>query len=105
MTGKRELRIEELLGRELIAANNRRVGRIEEFRARRHGHGCVATEILVGMMGLLERLDVGTKLLFGGRRRGYVVRWDQVDVSDPATPRLTVPVEELEQSDALYQRS
>ena len=91
-----ELRIEQLLGRELIAANNQPVGRIEEFRAERHGTGCGATEIVVGMMGLLERLDVGRKLLFGGKRQGYVVRWDQIDVTDPHKPRLTCSIDELD---------
>jgi hypothetical protein len=91
-----ELRIEQLLGRKLVGANNRRVGRIEEFRAARHGAGCAATEIIVGMMGLLERLDVGAKMLFGGKRHGYVVRWDQIDVSDPHRPRLTCSVDELD---------
>jgi hypothetical protein len=96
MTTKRELRIEQLLGRQVIGANGRPVGRIEEFRAQRHGHGCVVNEILLGMMGMLARLDVGRKLLFGGKRGGYIVRADQIDLSNPDKPKLTVAVEALE---------
>jgi sporulation protein YlmC with PRC-barrel domain len=96
MTGRREVRIEELLGRQVIGANGRPVGRIEEFRAQRHGHGGVVNEILLGMMGMLARLDVGRKLLFGGKRGGYIVRMDQIDLSDPNKPKLTVAVEALE---------
>ena len=96
MSDARELRIEQLLGREVIGANNTRVGRIEEFRARRNGHGCVSTEIVIGLLGLFERLDLAGKLLFGGQRKGYVVRWDQLDVSNPSRPRLTCAVEDLQ---------
>lgn len=94
----KELRIEQLLGRQLIGSDNQRIGRIQELRARRQGQGCVATEICVGMLGLLARLDVGTKLLLGGKTRGYIVRWDQIDVSDPTRPRLICPVEDLERA-------
>jgi hypothetical protein len=96
MSAPRELRIEQLLGRQLVGQNDEPVGRIEEFRSERRGERCVTTQIVVGMMGLMERLDLGAKLLFGGKHSFYLVRWDQIDVSDPAKPRLTVPIEELE---------
>lgn len=92
-----ELRIEELMGRQVLSANNHPVGRIEEFRAQRRGQGCVSTALIVGMAGLLERLDVARTLLVGGKRRGYLVRWDQIDVRDPKRPRLTCAVNELEE--------
>ncbi|MEP6783186.1 MAG: hypothetical protein ABI983_05915, partial [Acidobacteriota bacterium] len=76
MNARRELRIEELLGRKLIGPDDRPVGRIEEVRARRQGTGCVSTEILIGVLGLLERLDVGTRMLLGRSNGGYIVRWD-----------------------------
>src|SRR4051812_46792431 len=76
MSARNELRIEQLLGRKLLDQQKHAIGRIEEFRAQRRGQGCVSTEIIVGMMGLIERLDLGAKLLVGGRIRGYVVRWD-----------------------------
>jgi hypothetical protein len=91
----RELRLDRLLGRQVLAQNNRRVGRLEEFRAEKRGTGYVVTEYVIGVAGLLERLDVGVKLLFGRRAGGYLARWDQVDISNPERPRLTCPVEEL----------
>jgi hypothetical protein len=45
---------------------------------------------------MLERLDVGVRLLFGRALSGYVARWDQMDFSDPETPRLKCRVEELQ---------
>jgi hypothetical protein len=29
-------------------------------------------------------------------QRGYVARWDQLDISDEVRPRLTCPVSELQ---------
>ena len=90
-----ELRIDRLLGRQVLAANGRHAGRIEEFRAEvRDGH-CFITEYVIGPAGLLERLGVAAKGLFGLPGHGYVARWDQIDFSTVETPRLTCPVEEL----------
>jgi hypothetical protein len=91
----RELRLDRLLGRQVLARNNRPVGRLEEFRAEKHGTGCVIPEFVIGTAGMLERLHVGLKLLFRGRGDGYVARWDQIDLSDTDHPRLLCPVEEL----------
>jgi hypothetical protein len=94
--GPRELRLDSLIGREVLGANNRPVGMLEEVRAERHGSGCVVTEFVLGSAGLSERLGVSVKLLFGVHHdSGYVARWDQIDLSDPKHPRLTCPVEEL----------
>ena len=94
-TRSRELRLDRLLGRRVLAANNRSVGRLEEFRTDQHGSGFVITEYVIGAAGLLERLGLGLKLLFGRKRTGYVARWDQLDVSDPERPRLKCRAEEL----------
>jgi len=51
---------------------------------------------VIGVLGLLERLDLGARMLLGRSSGGYIVRWEQIDVSDPNTPRLLVPVSELE---------
>jgi hypothetical protein len=92
---KGELRLDRLMGRQVLARNNQPVGRLEEFRAEKRGTGCVIVEYVIGAAGFLERLGLGVKLLFGRRAGGYVARWNQVDLSDPDHPRLTCPVEEL----------
>lgn len=91
-----ELRLDRLLGREVLAGNNRRVGRIEEVRATVRGGDCEIDAYVLGVAGLLERLGLGVKMLVGMRGEGYVARWDQIDLTDPDHPRLTCPVEELE---------
>jgi hypothetical protein len=93
-----ELRLDRLLGRPVLAGNNQRcVGRLEEFRTETRGTECVITAYVIGLAGLSERLGLGIKLILGlGHGRGYVARWDQIDISDPDYPRLTCPVEELQ---------
>ena len=88
------VRLESLLGREVLAGHMR-VGRIEEFRAEQRATGCEITDYVIGSAGLWERLNLGLKLLVGKSGSGYVARWDQVDISDPHHPRLTCTVEEL----------
>ena len=90
-----EVRLDLLVGREVLAGNNRRVGRLEEFRAEARDGTCVITEMVIGVAGMLERLGVGVKTLLGKTGTGYVARWDQIDLSDPVHPRLTCPVGEL----------
>jgi hypothetical protein len=91
----RELRLDRLLGRQLVGRNNRPVGRVEEFRAELRGGAWVITELVIGSAGIIERLGVGIKLLFGRTGGGHLARWDQVDMSDPEHPRLTCSLEEL----------
>jgi len=93
--GRREIRLDRLLGREVLAANNRPIGRLEECRAEVTGTTCAVSEYVIGMTGLAERLGIGLKLLFGKASHGYVARWDQIDISDPERPRLTCAVSEL----------
>ncbi len=91
-----EVRLDRLLGREVLTGNNRRLGRIEEFRAEAHDGTCEIHAFVIGVAGLYERLGLGMKrLLFGPAHDGYLVRWDQIDLSDPDRPRLTCSVEEL----------
>ena len=90
-----EVRLDRLLGRQVLGRNNRPAGRLEEFRAEMRGQGCVITEFVIGTAGLLERMHVGVKLLFGRASGGYVARWDQLDLSNPDYPRLTCSIEEL----------
>jgi hypothetical protein len=91
----REVRLDRLLGRQVLAGNNQPVGRLEEFRAEKRGAAFLITEYVIGVTGLAERLGVGVNLLFGRQGGGYVARWDQLDVSDTDHPRLTCSVEEL----------
>ena len=93
--GEGEVRLDLLIGRQVLAGNNRRVGRLEEFRADVRGGACVVTEMVIGVAGLLERLGLGVKMVLGKKRGGYVARWDQIDLSDPVRPRLTCSVTEL----------
>jgi sporulation protein YlmC with PRC-barrel domain len=89
------VRLEDLLGREVLASNNRAIGLLEEFRAEMRGDELCVMEYVIGLAGLLERLHVGARLLAGGKPHGYVARWDQLDISHPEKPRLTCPIEEL----------
>jgi hypothetical protein len=91
-----ELRIDRLLGRQVLAANGRPAGRLEEFRADVRDGNCVITEYVIGSAGLFERLGVAARALFGLPQHGYVARWDQIDFSSVETPRLTCAVEELQ---------
>ena len=90
-----EVRLDRLLGRNVLAGNNQTVGRLEEFRAVTRGGEYEITEYVIGPAGLFERLGVAAKRLFGVRLSGYVASWDQVDISDPDHPRLTCALRAL----------
>jgi hypothetical protein len=92
----REIPLDRLLGQEVRAQNGVRVGRIEEFRARRQGTGLIVESVVIGAAGVLERMNVWARLLFGGKTSGYVVSWEQLDITDPRRPRLTCSVDDLE---------
>jgi hypothetical protein len=87
--------LHRLLGRQVLAANNRPLGRLEEFRVEQDKDGWRVVEYAIGAAGLLERLGVGVKLLLGRRGGGFLARWDQLDLTDPEHPRLTCAAEEL----------
>jgi hypothetical protein len=93
-----ELRLEDLLGREVYARNHRRVGRVEELRARWDGSTCTIEGVVIGVAGLYERLGLAVRLLAGRRRSGRVARWDQIDLADPTRPALTCTLDELDAS-------
>src|SRR3977135_3707846 len=90
------VRLDRLLGREVHTGNNRRLGRLEEFRAERRGTEWIVTEYVIGAAGLAERLGLGVRLILGlNRASGYVARWDQLDLSHPDRLRISCPVEDL----------
>ena len=97
MAERSERRVELLLGRRVRALDDTVIGRIEEMRAEREDDYYVVTEFHVGPTALIERLAVRHfGLTLPGRVHGYRVRWDQLDLEDEDTPRLTCPVGELE---------
>jgi hypothetical protein len=96
----REINLDLLLGRSVVALNGKAIGRIEEFRAERQGRELVVTEYHLGPEALRERLSLSGLhflSLFGikSRRRGRCLPWDKLDVSNPEKPRLTCSVDEL----------
>jgi len=94
---KEEFYLDQLLGRTVVAGNNRHVGRLEEFHCEQRGEYFHIVKFVIGSAGLMERLNVGVKALFGVGAGGKVARWDQIDISDPEHPRLTCSVDELGQ--------
>jgi hypothetical protein len=90
------IRLDRLVGRTVWTADNRALGRLEECRAVRRGTEWMVTEWLIGPAGLLERLGLGAQLVVGTNRPpGFIVRWDQLDLTNPDRPRLTCTVDEL----------
>jgi hypothetical protein len=93
-----ERRVEELVGRCIVAPDGSVVGRIEEMRAIREGGYFVVSEFHIGTRALLERIAVRH---FGWavprRLHGYRARWDQVDLTDPLLPRLRCEARELKE--------
>jgi hypothetical protein len=80
----REIHLELLIGRVVRDAAGRRIGRIEEMRAIRRAGAWHVTHFLLGPAGWRARLGLGG----GARGRRSRVRWDALDLSDPARPRL-----------------
>jgi sporulation protein YlmC with PRC-barrel domain len=89
------MRLELLVGRRVVGTNGRIVGRVEELRFEERERSAVVTGVCVGPQALLERLSAPVMELWG-RKRGYLSRLDQIDLTDPQKPRLRVPVSELE---------
>ncbi len=94
MSDRRLVRVEELVGRRVCAADGRAVGRIEDVRAERRGEVYEVVEYRLGAGALLERFAL-VRRWFGRRPATLVARWDQIDVRRPEAPRLTCAVEDL----------
>jgi hypothetical protein len=90
-----ELRADRALGLEVVGLNGRPIGRLEEFRVERRGADWIVTEYEIGGAGLLERLGLGARLLFGRESGGYLARWDQLELNETGPIRLTCPIDEL----------
>jgi hypothetical protein len=101
-----EVHLELLVGRRVVDAEGRRLGRIEEVRAEQGDDGYVVREYLLGPSAAAERLSawaVTLPLLRFLRKRVrfgfYRVRWDELDLSEPGRPRTLRPREALERID------
>ena len=98
---RQQLHVELLLGEKVFALNGRPIGRLEEIRTETNRGHYFVSEFLVGNYAVLERLAawrIGRsvlRVLGGGKREGYRIRWDQLDLSDPERPRLLCDVDEL----------
>ena len=91
------VRLDRLVGRTVYTMDGCRVGRLEECTVRRRAEEWFISEYMIGVIGLLERLGVGFRLIVGrSGGGGYIARWDQLDLSDPDCPRLTCPIDALE---------
>ena len=97
----REVHVELLLGQRVVDSTGRKVGRIEELRAKRDGSDVVVTEYLLGPHALLERLlgfflELPFLRLLRGKRKGFRVPWNEMNLSDPEHPRVLCTRDELE---------
>jgi hypothetical protein len=94
MSNVRELHVEDLLGLAVRARNGRLVGHIEEIRVDTSGGRYVVEAFLLGSGALWRRLSVLRR--FVSRSRTIVVRWDQIDLTEPSRPVLACSVTDLE---------
>lgn len=91
------IRLDRLVGRQVYTANNRRLGRLEEFHAEQQGTNWIVFRCSIGASGLAERLGLAARLILGvPRATGYIARWDQIDISDPDRLRITCPINQLQ---------
>ncbi len=91
-----EVHAGQLIGRQVRDAAGKRVGRIADIVAHRDGSEMVVTEYLVGPHGWLERFAIhGLGVRAPSLAWHYHVKWDQMDLSDPAHPRITCDTGEL----------
>lgn len=99
---RQEVHLELLLGKRVFTLNDQALGRLEEVRAEPDNRGYYfVTEYLVGSYAVLERLSAWRmgrtilRTLHLKRQKSYRVHWEQLDLSDPAKPRLKCAVDEL----------
>jgi hypothetical protein len=90
-----ELRLDRMLGRQVVSMNGRPVGRLEECRVECDGDRWTVVEYEIGVAGLWDRLGLGARLLVGLERHGYRLRWDQLAITDDGRMQLTCSVDEL----------
>ena len=95
--------LELLLGKQVVDQHGEPIGRLYEVRAEQQGDEWVIRDYLIGETALLERLSAqgigqflrqmaGASMLDAG----YIVPWDQIDLSDPEHPRLRCAKQDLQ---------
>lgn len=100
-----EAHVERLLGCRVRDIDGEVVGRIEEMRAEVVDGELVVLEYHVGSAALFERIaGFATSLPFLGvlRRtpRGCIVRWSDMDLSNPSRPAVRMSRRELRRAGA-----
>ncbi len=93
---KKQIRLADLLGRQVVDPSGKRVGHLEEVEAEWRDGRLTVTRYLLGVRGLLTRLSIEAwRSHEAGVGPGYTATSDQMDVSDPERPRLTCPASKL----------
>lgn len=96
-----EIRLELLIGRKVLDVNGKKVGRIEEIRGEKRESDVLVEAYLVGASALIERLAAWklVRPIRGVLGKSvysmYRIPWNEMDLSDPHHPRLTVAKSEL----------
>jgi len=97
----KEIRVELLLGRKVHDVNGEKVGRIEEIRGEKREKDFLVESYLVGASALVERLAAWNLVrpirgvLPKSFYTTYRIPWEEMDLSDPRFPRLTIPKDGL----------
>lgn len=97
---ERTVQAEQLLNTRIRDRHGKVIGALEEIVAEQDGDAVYVQEYHTGGLGFVEHLSAA---VLGGwlyrllekRAKSYVIRWDQLDISHPERPVLTVPVSEL----------
>ena len=88
------IRLEDLIGRGVVAANGRTVAHVVEVRSEHHDGEHQIVAYLLGSGALIKRWSLMAR--FFRKRTTLVARWNQLDISNPRRPRLTCPLDEIE---------
>lgn len=83
-------------------ANGEYAGRLEEIEAERGDDVCLIKSYLVQHRGIVDRLQTWAlsapmqkSIPVREKSKPYRVPWQQMDLTDPERPRITVPQSEL----------
>ena len=95
------IQLEDLIRAKVRDQHGNVVGRIEEVIAEYEGDELLVTEYHTGGYGMLEHLSAITVgewflHLIGRKASGYVIRWDQIDVTIATEPVLLCNKSELQ---------